>query len=431
MNITYSLFFMLLWNSQCVFCGTLNDTKTLLDHLLTGYDKNVRPVENQSDTLYVSALLYVKSIQEFDEVKGMFSYVGALLVMWNDVSMRWDPAQYGGVWQVTVSYRDVWIPELILSSPSDDVESLGKNWNRIRFYADGNAMWMPADLIKSTCLVNVKNYPFDTQSCVTSFNCLGYDGNEVKFVPMSSKINTDIYQENSRWDIVDTNTAVQDSGAGSQIDLTFHLKRKPWFVIINILMPILFLSLLNVLVFVLVPESGERASYCITVLLSIAVFMTIVSDMLPKSSEPVPNISYKLMVDVITSSLIVLVTIINLRIYSKDNTEPVPNWLKKLYIVLSCSGKTENTDGNQVFPLAEKPPLVDDKRRLSTVKVVHVKEVNSGEQRAPIAMKKASTEVNITWKKISFMLDWIALVFFTLVSVVSFGVYIAVNALRD
>ena len=64
------------------------------------------------------------------------------------------------------------------------------------------------------------------------------------------------------------------------------------YVIINIILPILFLNQLNVLVFMLPAESGERVSYSLTVLLSIAVFMTIVGDTLPRTSEPTPLISY-------------------------------------------------------------------------------------------------------------------------------------------
>lgn len=415
-------------NFLLVTCKTLNDTKTLLANLLADYNVNVRPVANQDDTLNVSAEMYIKSIQEFDEVKGMFSFVGALMVTWMDVNMQWDPALYGGVNQATVSYKDVWIPEFILSSPSDDVESLGKSWNRIRFYYTGAAIWMPADLIKSTCSVNVKHYPFDTQVCVTSFNCLGYNGDEIRLVSLSDTINTEIYQENSLWDIKKTRTSVMATEAGSQIDLTFYLKRKPSFVIINVLLPILFLSLLNILVFLLVPESGERVSYCITVLLSIAVFMTIVSDMLPKSSEPVPNISYKLMIDVVSSSLIVLVTIANLRIYSKDIHEPIPEWLRKLYICLSCScfrcRKSNGIDEiTRVYPYEEKKSISNDKPPVATVKAV------PGNKQLTTADDKY--DIDITWKKISFMIDWISFVGFTLAAIISFAAFIAVNALSS
>ena len=82
----------------------------------------------------------------------------------------------------------------------------------------------------------------------------------------------------------------------TRVKYIFQLERKPQYVIINIILPISFLNLLNALVFVLPAESGERVSYSLTVLLSIAVFMTIVSDIPPRTSEPTPLISYLLLI---------------------------------------------------------------------------------------------------------------------------------------
>ncbi|KAH3698511.1 hypothetical protein DPMN_086033 [Dreissena polymorpha] len=125
----------------------IDDTKTLLRDLLSEYNKNVRPVRKHDDTVNVTVQMYVKSIQEFDEVSENFSVVAGFSIIWKDISMMWDPAGYGGAYQILTSYDDVWVPELILTSPSDDVESLGATWNRIRYYADGTAVWIPVKLV--------------------------------------------------------------------------------------------------------------------------------------------------------------------------------------------------------------------------------------------------------------------------------------------
>ena len=428
--------------SKETMAGTLNDTNTLLANLLKDYNTNVRPVENQSLPVYVSIQPYVKSIQEFDEVKEMFSFVGAIFVMWVDDRMKWDPEEYGGINEIHVSYNDVWIPEMILSSPSDDVDSLGKKWNRIRYHSYGLAQWLPVDLIKSTCSVNVKNYPFDSQSCLTSFNALGYDSREIVIMPWTNQIDVSIFQPNSLWDI--QNTSVSVLQANVQLDCTFHLKRKPSFVIINILLPILCLSLLNVLVFLLVPESGERASYCITVLLSIAVFMTIVNDMLPRSSTPVPMISYKLMLDMVISSLIVFVAILNLRIYSRDNSDPVPKWLQKFYLVMSCVWCKKRTIDPGDNTLKTYIPRADgdttksnNGNRTKSMRSINIKAVATlgNDEKKPLPTANIAWVTDdllerqkITWKKISFMFDWIALVFFTLASLISFSLFIIITS---
>ncbi|KAH3814084.1 hypothetical protein DPMN_142566 [Dreissena polymorpha] len=91
----------------------IDDTKTLLRYLLSGYNKNVRPVRKQDDNVNVTVQMYVKSIQEFDEVSEKFSVVAVFLIIWKDESMMWDPACYGDAYQILTSYYDVWVPELI------------------------------------------------------------------------------------------------------------------------------------------------------------------------------------------------------------------------------------------------------------------------------------------------------------------------------
>lgn len=405
--------------ASTAFAANMNDTKTLLSNLLSDYNTDVRPTNDQFSAINVTVTAYIKSIQEFDEVQEKFSFVGAMMATWNDENMVWNPQNYGGVYQVSVAYKNVWVPDLILSSPSEAVNTLGKSWNKIRYYYFGLAVWVPVDLIESTCSVNVKNYPFDTQKCVTSFNSMGNDVNEVVLTPGQSEFDFSVYQENSLWSIAKSEVSVQIVGGSSQLDLILYLKRKPSFVIINVVLPILFLSLLNVLVFVLVPESGERVSYCVTVLLAIAVFMTIVSDMLPRSSEPVPIISYKLMVDMIISSLIVVVTVLNLRVYNTDKMKPIPKWLASMYNCLSCKRCT-NT---KVFALKKQTVLTDNSVKIKAMTLTEQSSRNEFRHLSE-ALERVDS---VTWKQISYMIDWISFLLFSAASLLSFVCFIAVT----
>lgn len=73
-------------------------------------------------------------------------------------------------------------------------------------------------------------------------------------------------------------------------DVTFYvnLKRKPMFYVLNLLFPCIIITSMSVLGFLLPPESGEKISLEITVLLSLAVFMLVVSETLPATSETFP-----------------------------------------------------------------------------------------------------------------------------------------------
>ncbi|XP_060573539.1 acetylcholine receptor subunit alpha-like [Ruditapes philippinarum] len=456
----YCVYFLTLYitsNIGYIHCASINDTNVLLRNLLDGYNKNVRPVENQTNAVHVNATFVLVTIQDLDEIRGILSVMGIMSMQWYDASMVWDPLAYGDVEYVMTSYKEVWVPELILINPADESDTLGKKWQRVFFNYFGFASWWPVDLIKSTCTLDVYRYPFDTQECGLSFSAWGYFSGQVKLNPSSNEIDLSYYIESFTWTLA--KSQVRSSADGTALEFILHLKRKPDFVIVNVLLPLTFLSLLNALVFLLLPESGERISYCITVLLSIAVFMTIVSDTLPKSSEPVPVISYKLMVDMITSALMTLVTILNLRVYYRNDGQNVPNWLKQLYIFVTCkrakNGIHRNsTDVEKIKPDRKlsmfdnnKKTLMwkrsnDDEsnnsqtlfnRKMSAISVFNVEEnVHEPVENTLVRMMSEAEEnsfdhVDVSWKNISNMIDGIAFVFFTLMSVCSFIVFFAIT----
>jgi hypothetical protein len=58
----------------------------------------------------------------------------------------------------------------------------------------------------------------------------------------------------------------------------------------NVVAPSIMLSLLVLMVFRLPPESGEKMSLGVTLLLSYSVFLLMVSDNVPNTSQAVPLI---------------------------------------------------------------------------------------------------------------------------------------------
>ena len=71
-------------------------------------------------------------------------------------------------------------------------------------------------------------------------------------------------------------------------DVLGFMSFQPMFYTINIITPCLTMSLLALLVFYLPPDSGEKVSLGITVLLSFSVFLLLVAENVPKTSEFVP-----------------------------------------------------------------------------------------------------------------------------------------------
>ena len=75
-----------------------------------------------------------------------------------------------------------------------------------------------------------------------------------------------------------------------EVHYVFKLARKPLFFTMNIIVPSIMLALLVLLVFLLPPDSGEKISMGVTLLLSLSVFILIISENVPTTSVSVPII---------------------------------------------------------------------------------------------------------------------------------------------
>ena len=375
----------------------MSDKKALYTNITTDYNKDIPPINNQSAAVSVNISMSLVSLNNIDEVLEMFSISGFFTIDWLDESMVWNSADFGGISDLHISYDNVWVPEIILLNPTDKTKSLGSDWNKIRYRSNGHASWYPGDLISAACTINVYNFPFDTQVCDLQMQAYGYTPSEVKLVSSRTDVDISAMAPHSSWIISETNAYVAEVFASSQAVFRFHFERRPQFVIVNIILPILFMCLLNVMVFLLPVDSGERIGFAITVLLAIAVYMTIVSDTLPKTSEPLPLMSYFLIICLIVSVLITVVTVLNLRLFHKDSDEPVPRWLIRVYNMLTCRTCTR----------------ANAEEKTSNIVGVIPQDANG---------EAMIENTPVTWKDISTFVDYVSLLVSTLTLVISFVV---------
>jgi len=336
-----------------ISCQTLvGHTQRLITNVFTSYNKVIPPRVIGGGAVKVKLEMFPMSIQEFDEASEKFVYPAGLRMIWYDYRLRWTPSEFAGIEEVTIPVTEVWTPGIILASAATKEMSVLQPWNHVRVSHNGEVYVMQAMLVQSSCSVNVRYFPFDYQSCDTLFMSLLYKSDEVEIQKKDTGLSLNLYTENAIWDIVSTDVFSELIRYANeyQIHFKFHLKRKSQYVTINLLVPILCLSLLNTLVFLLVPESGERVGYCITTLLAIAVYMTIIMDTLPQSSTPVPLISYKLVGDLVCSAFIIVCVIINLRIHGQADDKPVPTWLKAVHRFLTCKICKRKSDATNNTP---------------------------------------------------------------------------------
>jgi hypothetical protein len=237
--------------------------------------------------------------------------------------------------------------------------------------------------------------------------CSGFLPTDIVTQAQDAEINMNFFSEHGTWEILDNEINTFLNPGVSYISMDIKMKRRPAFAVINIVLPMIFMVVLNLLVFVLPVESGERLSFSITVLLAIAVFMTLVGDNLPKTSKPTAILSYFLLTDLVLSSLICFFVILGLCFYHKDETKtPVPTSIEKIVTICchrrKCTNRIKNHDQT----------------------VVEHFNGNSADNKFSLPDdEEDSDELKVTWKMVSGCFDWIILITSLLVIFISTTLY--------
>ena len=174
-------------------------------------------------------------------------------------------------------------------------------------------------VLESTCSVDITYFPFDTQTCILYFVAWSYSKYDVDLNIGSNGVQFESYEPNSQWYIKSTSASETNTNDASVI-FEIQLSRKPSFYMLNIVCPVILLSVLNCFSFVLPVASGERAGYAITVFLSMAVFLTIVASELPKNSDNTSLLSIYLTCMTTLSTIIVMICLLEVRLLYRDES---------------------------------------------------------------------------------------------------------------
>ncbi|GIY02768.1 neuronal acetylcholine receptor subunit alpha-7 [Caerostris darwini] len=76
------------------------------------------------------------------------------------------------------------------------------------------------------------------------------------------------------------------------VDITFciHIRRRTLYYGFNLIIPCVLISSMALLGFTLPPDSGEKLTLGVTILLSLTVFLLLVAETMPPTSDAVPLI---------------------------------------------------------------------------------------------------------------------------------------------
>lgn len=251
------------------------------------------------------------------------------------------------------------------SADSEFSGGLEKYKTRVIMNYDGVNAWYSPASFRSTCQIDVTFFPFDQQICFMKFGSWTFETVDLDIFIDEAPLHSKQYVKSAEWDLISARkTRNVESYACcphpfSDVTVEFKFKRKPLFYMFNLIIPCMIITGMVLLGFFLPPESGERITLSITVLLAMAVFLQLAAQNLPRNSENVPILGIFYITVMIEVALSLIATCYVLQIHHMNSgiaLVPVPQWVQ--YYILGWLGKI----------LGVKKPITEDNYDVSSKK---------------------------------------------------------------
>ena len=158
-------------------------------------------------------------------------------------------------------------PCLRLFNSADDDISFGGNLDRMNFrvvlHYSGKNVWLSPVTFKSKCRIDIKYFPFDTQNCKMKFGSWTYDGFRLDVMNESYSADLGNYIDSAEWKLVgapakrNVVTYFCCEEPFPDVTYTIIIRRRSLFYMMNLILPLVIITVLINVSFVLPAESGN------------------------------------------------------------------------------------------------------------------------------------------------------------------------------
>ncbi|CBY12093.1 unnamed protein product [Oikopleura dioica] len=338
------------------------------------YNSNIRPQKNHTEPVLVKFRPILNEIINVNEVAQKLDIKFWFHHEWIDERLSWDPKDYGNVATLHVPQDFLWLPDYALYGNADGDFIIAESV-RVRIFSNGTVMWRPPIITKTFCEIQVANFPFDSQNC--SIKIGSWTGNTFLLQTRNFDVRYDVctccepidlstYNINGEWEMFQTgcwrHVLFYGDLAEGYEDVTHYivLKRRPRYLILNIIIPTIVFSLLSCAVFYLPAEEAEKITLCISVLLSLVTFFLVIVDSIPQTARAVPKLGIYILFTMILNTVSILLTIVVENMHHRGpETHEMSPWIRTVFIDLLPRLLFSSTM-KKMDVYGPKPPKISD-----------------------------------------------------------------------
>ena len=326
--------------------------------VLNTYNSEVLPASDNSAALDVNIEFSINGITGFDEVAGVLIVVGVMNTTWTSAALTWTPASYDSVGRITLQQSDIWTPPLTLFNGMEKIAQIGDKKFKVHINYDGYTIWAPPVLLSCGCSVNVLYFPYDVQNCSIEIIPWQYLTTEIALKTSDTVPNLDAYEENMTWDIFSSTAEILEVNGKSMYKVTLILRRRPLYHTIILIIPVVLLGFLAAFTFYIPIEEG-RVGFAMNAFLTFSVFLILIGDNIPKSSDPMSLLSWYVVCQVGLAGFSTFLCIVVVRWHVKEEEIEVPHCVMTIAAIMSCKvcmNPNKIRAPTKILPLRERDP---------------------------------------------------------------------------
>ncbi|XP_037554149.1 5-hydroxytryptamine receptor 3A-like [Nematolebias whitei] len=360
-ELTVICLMMLRGSSAALNCSSPTPTSLFQELEKDLFSKSlIRPVARFEDSLNITLRITVLGILGVDEKEQTMTTVLWQTLEWNIAGLSWDEQKCGTA-RVSVPREKLWVPDVVISEIVDEDKTPKPPY--VYLYNTGHVYDDRPVRVVSSCQLGIYNFPFDIQNCSLTFGSYLHFDTDIKM--FLGNTTGEILQESrdqmefsGEWElskiIVDSSTLELKVGKYSQITYFLIIRRRPTPYVVNLLLPSCFLITVDLFSFLLPPQSTDRSSFKMTLILGYTVFLIIMNDLLPATGETTPliNAFFSISLALMVASLLETVFITNIQ-FSSGRFSAVPHWLSVLVLrylaVVVCMRPKEKSNQETAF----------------------------------------------------------------------------------
>ncbi|XP_071830859.1 acetylcholine receptor subunit alpha-type unc-38-like [Apostichopus japonicus] len=296
------------------------------DYILTHPNLHLtdRPVLHANKSVHIEIKTDFYALIDLNEKDQTLTTASWLTLTWMDERLVWDPEEFDGVRSIVIFNKDVWVPRIMLGNAvsTDALDVVKEDRGTIWLMYNGKLVLGTSVVQSIQCHMMIRYFPFDTQICAYYFVPENQEVDKLNLT--SSEVSYPSTLLSSEWEHINTTILnelypfenyLDDEDALLVSFATIHviLKRDPRYYITTLIIPSTLLCLMSFATFLAPPESGERISLGVSMVLGLTVFQLLVANTLPASKNP-PILSEYLTTTFIISCLAVPFSLFNINI---------------------------------------------------------------------------------------------------------------------